>query len=232
MRSNDPTNTESPLSIMALVQVQFDFASNNLNFGKISEGETVTRSTSLQIMDPDKTKIIEITTSSPFVQAVQVPSSSSPGNRSEAEIQVTISPGLPPGRIHETVTARSNLESKPEAKLYLAGTVVGDVEVIPDVLRFIVDESKPEGEGILRGKLQIINRSASKTLRVLETRDPKNMLDLSLATVEEGQIYELTATLRKEALAVQGDTVAQLVIVTNDPEQKNITVSYRIIRRK
>jgi hypothetical protein len=212
--------------------VEFDFKTTRLSFGKVSKDESVTKKAVLQILNPKETKIVGIETSSPFIRAEQGPVSSEEGYEEGVEIEVTLEPGLPPGKIHETVTVSSNLASKPEAKLYLAGLIVGDVEVTPDMLRFMYKESQGAEKQILQHKLQIRNRSAEKTLKILKVQDPKNMLELALATIEEGRQYELTATLKNEALSVKGDTAGQLIITTNDPEQSEITVSYRVMRRK
>jgi hypothetical protein len=212
--------------------VEFDFKSNRLDFGRISKDTTVTKTAVLQVLKPEKTKVLGITTSSPYVKAERVPGPSGAGDEGETEIEVTISPGLAPGKIHETVTVRSDLASKPEAQLHLTGMIVGDVEVTPDRLRFWYSADHNAERQILQHKVQIINRSADKTLKILDVRDSRNMLDLSLATVDEGRHYELTATLKKEDLeAGKGGQAGQLIITTNDPDQREISIGYWVIRR-
>jgi hypothetical protein len=192
----------------------------------------VTKSAFIQILDPGRTEIRDITTSSPYIEAKRLDNTSQPGHEGEIEIQVTITPGLPPGRINETIVAQSNLTSKPEAKLRLSGIIVGDVEVTPDVLRFVYDESEGAQKQLPQQKLQIINRSTDISLRILKAQDLEDKLDLNLTTIEEGQRYELTATLRREALTTQGVISGALLITTNNPEQQEITVRYGVLRRK
>jgi hypothetical protein len=55
------------------------------------------------------------------------------------------------------------------------------------------------------------------------------MLELSLATIEKGRRYEITATPKSEALAAKGGAAGRLIITTNDPDQREISVSYRIL---
>jgi hypothetical protein len=198
--------------------VEFDFKSNRLDFGRISKDTTVTKTAVLQVLKPEKTKVLGITTSSPYVKAERVPGPSGAGDEGETEI--------------ETVTVRSDLASKPEAQLHLTGMIVGDVEVTPDRLRFWYSADHNAERQILQHKVQIINRSADKTLKILDVRDSRNMLDLSLATVDEGRHYELTATLKKEDLeAGKGGQAGQLIITTNDPDQREISIGYWVIRR-
>ena len=220
------------ISVTVLIEVEFDFELYSLNFGKLKTNDTATKSTFIQILDPEKTRIIDITTSSPFVSAKRVEASESADNRTRIEVKVTLSPGLPPGRIKERVTVRSNLNSKPEATLRLTGSIIGDVEVTPEVLRFVVNESQGASNQNISQKLKITNNSENKPLRILGARDPDDRLKLNVKTVEEGQKFELTATLKPEALATSGNQTGTIVITTNNQEQKEITVRYNIVRRK
>jgi hypothetical protein len=229
--SNDPVSRKNVLVVTALIQVEFDFTSGSLNFGRVSKDHTVTKSAFIEILDPDRTEITDIATSSPYIEAKRMKKPSA-GHEGQVEIRVTILPGSPPGRINETVTVRSNLASKPEAELRVAGMVIGDVEVTPDALSFLYGESKGAEDQLPSRKLQIINRSTGATLKVLEVRDPQDRLELKLETIEDGQRYELTATLKKEALGARDAAPGSILITTDNPEQKRITVGYRLIKRK
>lgn len=206
--------------------------SGKLNFGRMSKDETVTKSAFLQILDPTRTEITDISTSSAYIEAKRLEGTSKEGHEREVEIQVTITPGLAPGRINESIVAQSNLTSKPEARLRLTGVIVGDVEVKPDRLRFMYSEADSAQEQLPQQKLQIINLSAGTPLKILEVRDPQNMLELNLTTIEDGQRYELTATLRREAFSTQSGAPGTLLITTNNPEQREITIRYSVTRRK
>ena len=228
---NDPQSPKNVLVVTAFIQVEFDFTSSSLNFGRVLRNETVTKSAFIQILDPDRTEITDITTSSPYIEAKRM-KKPSVGHEGEVEIQVTISPGLPGGRINETITAQSNMSSKPDASLRVAGMVIGDVEVTPDALSFVYSESDGAEDQLPSHKLQIINSSTGTTLKILEVRDPQGRLELKLETIENGQRYEVTATLKKEALGARGGATGSILITTDNPEQREITVRYSIIRRK
>ena len=203
-----------------------------MNFGRVKTNDTVTKSTFIQIMDPEKTKITDITTSSPFVLAKQVEASDSADNHTKIEVEITLLPGLPPGRINETVTAHSSLESKPEATLRLNVTIVGDVEVIPEMIRFVVKESQSAPNQNISQRLIITNNSEKKLLQILGVRDPDDRLQLNVKTVEEGREFELTATVKPDTLFTLGSQTGTIVITTNNQEQKEITVRYSVLRRK
>jgi len=215
-----------------LIEIEFDFESYSLNFGKLRTSDTATKSIFIQILDPEKTRITDITTSSPLVSAKRVEASDSADNRTRIEVEVTLLPGLPSGRVNETVIAHSSLESKSKATLRLIASIVGDVEVIPDVLRFVVSDSSGKSNQIITQLLKITNNSEDKLLRILGARDPDDRLQLSVETLEDGQKFELTATLKPEALATSGNQTGTIVITTNNQEQKEITVRYNVVRRK
>ena len=166
------------------------------------------------------------------MSAKRVEASDSADNRTRIEVEVTLLPGLPIGRVNETVIAHSSLESKSKATLRLIASIVGDVEVNPSILRFVVTESQGASNQNISQKLQITNNSENKPLRILGARDPDDRLQLNVKTVEEGQKFELTATLKPEALATSGNQTGTIVITTNNQEQKEITVRYNVVRRK
>ncbi len=230
--SNDPENPTTRISVTVLIEVEFDFESYTLNYGRMRTNDTATKSTFIQILDPEKTRFTDITTSSPFVSAKRVEASDSADNHTRIEIEVTLLPGLPPGRINETVTAHSSLESKSKATLRLTGSIVGDVEVTPEVLRFVVNESQDASDQNISQKLQITNNSENKPLRILGARDPDDRLQLNVKTVEEGREFELTATVKPDTLFTLGNKTGTIVITTNNQEQKEITVRYNVVRRK
>ena len=230
--SNDPENPTTRISVTVLIEIEFDFESYSLNFGKLRTNDTATKSIFIQILDPEKTRITDITTSSPFVSVKRVEASDSADNRTRIELEVTLSPGLLSGRINETVTAHSSLESKSKATLRLTGSIVGDVEVIPEMLRFVVKESQSASNQNISQLLNITNNSENKLLRILGVRDPDDRLQLNVKTVEEGQKFELTATLKPDTLSTLGTQTGTIVITTNNQEQKEITVRYNVMRRK
>jgi len=212
--------------VEALVEVEFDFDSYVLSFGSVSQNDSLTKSAFIQVKDPKKTKITDITTSSPFVNARQVKPPVLEGNKTKIEIEVTLLPGLPPGRLSETVTAHSNLKSKQVATLRLSGSIIGEVEVTPENLRFIIRDSVNPGDESATQRLVILNRAEGTPLHILEVKDQNDRLQLVLRTVEEGQKYELTAALKQEVLSTGSNLSGSIVIATDNPKQKEITVKY------
>lgn len=209
-----------------MIEVEFDFDSYSLSFGSVSQNDSLTKSAFIQVKDPKKTKITDITTSSPLVTARQVKPPVLEGNKTKIEIEVTLLPGLPPGRLSETVTVHSNLKSKQVATLRLSGSIIGEVEVTPENLRFIIRDSVNPGDESTTQRLVILNRAEGTPLHILGVKDQNDRLRLVLRTVEEGQKYELTAALKQEAPSTGSNLSGSILITTDNPKQKEITVKY------
>ncbi len=232
--SNDPIKPTTQISITAFVEVEFDFASYQLDFGKVDKDDTVTKSAYLHIKDRQNVSITDITTSSPFISAKQLKPSDT-ADSSNIEIDVTLSPGLPVGRFSEKVTAHSNLDSKPQATLQLAGTIVGDVEVTPEALSFVISESADGSAQSNQQRLSIHNKPTAKPLKVLSVSDSDERLVFDLKTINEGLQFEIVASLKPETMdstLVNKSLRGSILITTDNPDQPEITVSYNVIRRK
>jgi hypothetical protein len=227
--SNDPVNPKARLKIEAFVEVEFDFTSYVLDFGTISDKDTVTKSVFLSIKNPQEAKITDITTSTPFIVARQVGPVDMDSGR--AEIEITVLPGLPYGRINGTVTVHSNLESKPQANLRIMGRVIGDVEVTPDVLFFTFRGSKEITDRELQKRLMITNRSKERSLKILGIADPDGRMDIELKMLREGQQYQADVTLKRQVLEGKMPLNGFVVINTDNPKQSEIKVRYTVVKR-
>jgi len=86
----------------------------------------VSKTSIIVIDDPEKTRIIDLKSSSPLITASQVDFLEKKDGYSRLKIQVTAAPGLPIGKFVETITVYSNNDRKSEATLRLTGDVLGD----------------------------------------------------------------------------------------------------------
>ena len=234
MTSNDPINPTTQISITAFIEVEFNFASYSLDFGKVSKDDTATKSTYLQIKNPQSTKITDIVASSPFISAKQL-EPSEPIDSSRIEIEIRLLPGLPLGRINQTVTAHSNLTSKPQATLQLGGIIVGDVEVTPEALSFVISQSADGSTQVNEQRLTIHDKPTAKPLKILSVRDSHDRLQLDLSTINEGREFEIMASLKQETMntiLVNKNLRGSILITTDNPDQPEITVLYNVTRRR
>jgi len=229
--SNDPLNPTTEIHVKAFVEVVFGFESSSLRIGNIHKEESVTKTAFIQVKDKEVTKITDIITSSPFITAREVNYTDTIGANKKFKIEMTVSPGLPIGRINETITVRSNLEQRPETKLGLYGNVIGDIEVKPKSLSFAVRDSE-DPQLRQTKKLIITNHQKDNPLEILNVYDPDDHLELEVRTKEKGSKFELLVILKGKEL-LKGDKFGgTIIITTNNPDEKKIVVPYKLYRGK
>lgn len=228
--SNDPNTPTAKVKVRALIEVEFDFESRSLDFGRVKLDEPVSKSTKLVIKDPTKASLTELSSSNPLVEVKQLASEVSESGETKVEIEITLLPGYPLGRMRETITAHSNLESKPKATIRISASVQGEVELIPETLRF--DRYPRNDEKTSKSqKLQIVNKSPDHDLHILSVEDPDGRLALELKTLQGGQRYEVAATLIEDAFGEGTYYKGTIQIKTDNPKQETITVNYNIYSR-
>lgn len=229
--SNDPREPTTRLQIAVFVDVEFGFSPTSIGFGRVYRGQAVSKTAKLLIKYPERNQIASLTSSSDFVQARIV--DDNPGEASEGviPIEVTLAPDCPPGTINEFVTATPTDTSLPESKLRVAGSVIGDVEVTPEMVSFMVQSEDTLKVTPMTRKVTILNRNKSRALKISNVSDAQDRLNLKLNTVEEGQKYELSVS-PKVAGSKPGNVSGNIVISTDNPDQRTVSIRYSIYHRK
>lgn len=203
---------------------------HGFNFGKVRLNEPVSRSVYLLVKDPASVQITDLEPSSPLLTARQLGTETDDKGVTKIEIEITLHPGYPPGKIIETLKARSNLASKPEVMIRLSGTVEGDISVNPEILRF--DRNLVGGkQSTTFQKIQIYNIAPEKTLNILSVTDPDDHIALELKTLQSGQRYVIDAGLKEESLGEKNYYKGAIYIETDNPDQDTVVVDYSIYSR-
>jgi archaellin len=229
--SNDPDNKNSKLKVKALIEIAFGFSSRGLNFGTISMKDSATKSVFIEIKDPTTTQLTELVSSSPLIEVRQLPATADTSGGSKIEVEIMLKPGHEPGKLNETITAKSNLEGKRESKLRISGTIQGDIELNPMAIRF--NRVKDDEEKSTKSQtVHIVNKTPERDLNILAVEDPDGRLELELKTLQGGQRYELVATMNGENLGETNYLKGKINISTDNPKQPTVTVDYVIYSRK
>jgi len=198
--------------------------------GMISSDEPVSKTAVLLIKDPEQIQVTDFTSSSEYVTAEQV-STSQDSAGSRIELEITVNPGLPPGRLNQSITAHSNSQDHPKAVIRISGEIKGDISLDPDMLRF--DRYPSDSSKTVRvQRLRIVNESKARPLQVLSVDNPSGHLTLEIETVKPGELYEVTATLNEEVLTEGTYFSGTINIKTDDPRQKSINARYMIYNRE
>ena len=226
--SNDPVTPNARLFVTAVIEVEFGFDVRRLDFKQVEENESSTKPVKIVVKDPATTQVTRLETSSPHIQATLSPAAPETDNPKETMVDVTILPTMPPGRINETVTAHSNLISAPKATLMVVGTKLGQIDVKPDKLHFMIKTTDSLATQVEPQKIVLTNRSSERPSRILSARDPHNSVSAELETIEEGQRYEVTVALRPTVMDETRNLSGNIFITTDNPAQPEIKVKYTI----
>lgn len=229
--SNDPLKPTTKLKVTVFVEVEFGFSPTSVGFGKINHGQTVTKTVKILVKDPDRTQVANLKASSELVLASVIEENNSDASSGSITIKITLAAGFPPGRINEFVTATPTDTSLLETKLRIRGTVVGDVEVTPAVISFKIQSGDSNKVTPERRKLTIINRSEDRPLKIIDAVDSHDRLILEIKTLQEGQKFELLV-VPKNIESTGRNLNGTIVISTNNPSQKTVSVRYSIYRKK
>ncbi len=146
------------------------------------------------------------------------------------KVEVDIGPNLKPGLISETVTAKFTDPNRPESKLYIYGIAVKDIEVSPLALTYIVQDNMSDKKYLTR-VLKVISHMPDTDVKILNVSDPDGLLTYDVSEVEPGQKYTVTATLDETKFTSDGTVSSDVIITTNQPDQAEIKIPFRVERK-
>jgi hypothetical protein len=210
------------------VKPEFGFETNSLNFGRIPKGESATRTAVLLLKDPTWYDQVEIETETEFIDAKILEANST--DKTRMEIEVTSKPGIPAGRLDDRVTARLRDDSQTPTTLRVIATIVGNVEVQPRSIHFIIDTSQAEPDIPIR-EVKVVGTNEDVRFNLLSVEDLNDLLTLNTDTLIAGKQYRILAKPNENSENLNRIQSGIVKIKTDDPEQPELEFSYRIIIR-
>ena len=226
VESNDPAKPKATLHVSALIEVEFGFEAHSLDMGRIHKGESSTKTAVLLFKDSSKRDLLELSSSKDHIVTRSTGSSSD--NESRIDVEVTVGPDTPPGRLNETITAKLSDGSYPAASLRIAGIVVGNVEVSPETMRFTVDTSRTAANQSEQ-RVRVVSTQDGALLRLLSVEDTKKLLVIEVDTTVPGDQYVISARPSDDALVLKRNTSGEIKIQTDDPDQPDMRIRYSIV---
>jgi hypothetical protein len=225
VESTDPRNPRASLRISAEVEVLFGFEEYNVNFGRIRKGQPVTKTVSLTVKDPIIMRAVELASSSQYITARLSKKPVTEKGRLSAEISGT--PEMPVGRINATITARGPDRSKAEAFLQVMGTVLGNVDILPEFLHFSVGSAVNDPKSV-KQVVKVVGTEDNKKLRLLGVKDVDQRLSFQIDTLIADRQYEISITPASSVLGARQNVSGVVTITTDDKEQPVTSVPYSI----
>lgn len=196
---------------------------------KIRQGASSTKLTHILVKDPETTKIKEIKSSSEYIVArlLDEPGTDKTG---KIPVEITVKPGFALGRINGTITATSTVDSLPVATLRVNGAVIGEVEVSPDAVRFVIMKNSDNSLVPSFQKVRVVNHSEDRPLAITKAIDLTGKMSVEERTIKEGEEYSLIITPKNPSALTANDT-GTIDITTDNPNQKDLQVHYSIIQQ-
>lgn len=226
VESNDPGNPNATLRISLFIEVEFEFAPSSLSLGHIRKGEPTTKTAVLMLKDPSKRSLITLNTQSSQIAASFLESTVADSGR--IYVDITVSPEAPAGNLNQWVMAEISDGSYPTARLQIEGTVIGNVDVSPENVRFTADTSRaPSAQA--EQEIQVSGTQSESKFRLLGVEDSKNLLAIAIDTVAVGERYVIRAKPNANALKLRGSASGELRIMTDNAEQPVFSVRYGIL---
>jgi hypothetical protein len=226
VESNDPRNPRASLNISTVVEIVFGFEQYSLDFGKLRKGQPISITTTLLVKDPSIRKTVTLTSSSPQISAVLVETPAGSGSdQSKLTVEVTGSNEMPAGKINAILIASAGDESVPDATLQIQGTVIGNLDVSPDIVQFHVDTSKSDAE-VKEQVLKVVSVGDEVQLQLLGVDDANQSLKVHIDTLLAGKQYEISLKPKQAVLRARKNVVGTLTVTTDDKEQPVMSVTY------
>ncbi|MCX8044864.1 MAG: DUF1573 domain-containing protein [Desulfobacterota bacterium] len=217
--TNDPMQQNVTLKISADIEVLLSVNPQQLVFGKIQKGETPVRYASIIGNDKDTAKIISAESSHKSIQVAVNPSGFE--NDPEKKIKVAVLPGIKPGRFHERITITTDHPTIKTLVLSVAGDVIGNIMVNPQMLSFGVVQQGKQAERSIN-----LKATGSHSFKVLKAETGHPAINATVEKVTQGMEYNVKVSI-DHSKAVPGTILrGKLLITTTDKDQGTIEIPY------
>jgi Protein of unknown function (DUF1573) len=229
--SNDPKHPTVQLKLQATVKSAASFKPRNIQFGEVTRGEKISRIIELT-PEVETIKITELTAAPDvFTARILEAEKVNPDEKIDdsknrpIRIEVSVSPDAPIGRHNGNLTVKIDHPriSTLSARLYLR--VVGQVKFSPRMLFFDENAQKNRGAKKIR-----ITGSKGPDLEIVGVNSTSPQFQAETVIIKAGKEFDVE--IRMAENVEPGRYQGEIVIKTNDPDQKEIKIPVRSNIRK
>lgn len=226
VESNDPKKPKATLFMTGLVEVQFGFNRTNLNIGRIRKGEPFSKTVVLLLKDASKKNLLEVSTQSPKIMVNTVKSSQNQDG--QIEVNITLKQDVQAGKLNEKIIAKLSDSSYPASNLRITGTVIGNVDVIPGIVRFSIDTSLSFAEQP-ELTVKVVSAKEGFKFRMLKVEDPRNRLTFQIDTLVVDEKFEIRIKPHEDVVSKRKNLSGEIKIYTDDTAQPEISIYYNVL---
>lgn len=211
--SNDPDEPLLILRIEGMIKQAVIVKPNRLDFGNVIIGDSPSRKLTVFPAKGEELKVREVESGSEHLR-IKLSKISEEG---VYQIDVTLGPEAPFGRLNERLIIYTDNERQPVVDVLVTANIKGDIVVTPKRLSLNVQK----GEEFQSPSINITKVGQGK-LKVFNVESNKEFIKPELQPLEHGKRYRVA--LKVGPNAPVGWTQGLITIQTDDPREPNIRV--------
>jgi hypothetical protein len=215
VHSNDPVTPVLTLTLQGEIAVEVEVNPAQLYLGKIRRGASTTHAIELLHDASKPIAITNVATDSPLV-AVQTEDLEKQGKKGK-KLLVTLKKDAPLGRVSTEINVTTTSQKRPSLSIPVFGQIEGDLVVTPSQVSFGVVRKGDNKEHSLS-----IKSRATKPIRLVKTQSSTPTVIAELATVKDGEEYNLTLKVNSES--TPGQIKGEVQVFTDHPTEKVLTI--------
>jgi hypothetical protein len=217
VRTNDPSHKQVELSVTGHVQIDFKLTPDGIMFRNLKRYAELSREIRIEGAKRDQIHIEKIKSGNPLIRATA--QSVKENNKDIPVIKVQIGPGLPLGKLSETLTVFTDSSKYPRISIRVYGEIVGNISVTPGKVDFgfFEKESPPIKQ------VTIAMEKPDEKFSILGIEDTSGILGHNLTTIADGLKYQLSINVLPEFDKTMINT--SILILTNYPGEEKIKVN-------
>ena len=220
--SNDPKRPKVRLVVRGIIKREVAVVPSGVNFGEVKKGQAISRHVRLLELSRNRLEIRKIDYD-PRLFSVKTSRFKDENSRG-IEIEITLEPGVPAGRLNEVITLNTNLRKRPRIDVPVWANVLGDIRVEPDML---ATGMVRKGETAKR-KIRLFSKDSGFSVQKVKCDLP--FVSLRVRTIKRRKDYEIALTFSR--LSPAGGFSGAIDIYTDDPDQGLIHVPvYGVLQR-
>jgi hypothetical protein len=211
--TNDPLTPAATLTMAGDIKVLLEALPSEVNFGTVRRATEQTRQVKLVYTGEGPLKLEGISNANPNIKARAIPAKDAGAAQ---EIEVSLLKTMPAGPFYDAVQV---VTSQKKMAVPVFGRVAGDLGTEPAQVSFGI---VPHGRGAQR--ILRFTNSGNRPVKVLSISSSSPSVAAKAEETKPGREYKIIVELSRGA--PQGQVRGKLLINTDDPEEKSLSVFF------
>ena len=211
--TNDPSNPAAVMTMQGEIKVVLEAVPSEVNFGTVRRGTEQARQVKLLFSGEGPLSLRSISNANRNIKVTAEPTKDGGADR---VIEVALLKAMPPGPFYDAVQLVTNQKT---VSIPVFGRVAGDLSTEPPQVSFGIVPRGRGAERILR-----LTNSGQRPIKVLSVSSSSPSVAAKAEETKPGREYKITVELSRGA--PQGQVRGQLLITTDDPQEKSLSVFF------